>query len=180
MVLLADIGPVAGFVPLTAFLGAWGLAQLAVLWRCGWRPAPPDARALALLVFWGLVFALTLDRVFAAFVPTGPRAPLMAGLMVGTLPFGLADALLATAAPLWRRVAARLVVLGALTGAIMAVPTPLGLIFTVLPVLLLFWLVYGTFSRWTGARAGAATAGLGGALALAWAIAASTPLFALP
>jgi len=53
----------------------------------------------------------------------------------------------------------------------------LGLSFTALPVLVLFWLIYGTATQWIvvarGRRAGVA---LG--IWLAWALAASTPLFA--
>lgn len=180
MLVLAGEGRVAGFVPLAAFLGVWGVVQLAVLVQGGWRPGPVRGRALGLLVGWGLVFALVLDRAFSAFVPVGPRAWLMALLVVGSLPFALADAVLAHGAALWRRVLARLVVLAVLAGTMIAAPRPLGLIFTVLPVLVLFWIVYGSFGRWTAARAGATTAGIGSALALAWSLAASTPLFALP
>ncbi|MGS4946127.1 alpha/beta hydrolase [Meridianimarinicoccus sp. RP-17] len=180
MVLLKDQGTVAGFVPLAAFLGVWGAAQLAVLARGGWRPDRPRLRALALLVAWGLVFALVLDAAFSAFIPMGPRAGLMVLLLLGALPFAVADAALAHGAPLWRRVLARLILLTALAATMIAAPRPLGLIFTVLPVLLLFWLVYGSFARLTAARAGTTTAAIGSALALAWALAASTPLFALP
>lgn len=192
MLVLAGTGPVAGvvpsagtetaagFVPLAAFLGVWGVVQLAVLVHGGWRPRQLHGRALALLVVWGLVFALVLDRAGSSFVPTGPRVALMALLLIGALPFALADAALALGAPLWRRVLARLLVLVVLAVTMFAAPRTLGLIFTVLPVLALFWLVYGSFGRWIARRAGATTAAMGSALALAWALAASTPLFALP
>lgn len=180
MLALAGQGPVAGMVPLAAFLGVWGAVQLAVLRGAGWRPGRAHWPALGLLLVWGLVFALALDRAGSAFVPAGIRAPLMLLLLIGALPFALADTALAQGAPPWRRVVSRLVVLGALGGTMMAAPGTLGLIFTVLPVLVLFWLVYGSFGRWTAMRAGATTAGLGSAVALAWALAASTPLFALP
>lgn len=179
MVALAGAGTVAGFLPLTAFLAVWGLLQLALLWWQGWRPDAPRWGPLVVLLGWSLGFALVLDRVFSTFVPTGPRALLMAGLLIGTLPFALADSALASGAPLWRRVLLRCVVLVTLAGAMLAAPSRLGLIFTVLPVLVLFWLVFGSFCRWTGARAGVTTAALGAGLALAWSIAASTPLFAL-
>lgn len=180
MLALARSGPVAGFVPLAGFLFAWGAVQLAVLWQGGWRPGPPRWRALGLLLGWGLVFALVLDRAGSTFVPTGPRAGLMALLLLGAVPFAFADAALADGAPLWRRLLARLVVVVVLAATMFAAPRTLGLVFTVLPVLVLFWLVYGSFGRWTAQRAGATTAALGNALALAWAFAASTPLFAMP
>lgn len=177
---LAGAGTVAGFVPLAAFLGVWGAVQLAVLVHGGWRPRRLRWRALVLLVGWGLLFALVLDRVGSSFVPTGPRVGLMALLLVGALPFALADAALALGAPVWRRVLARVVVLVVLAVTMFAAPRTLGLVFTVLPVLVLFWLVYGSFGRWIARRAGATTAAIGSALALSWALAASTPLFALP
>lgn len=180
MLVLAGTGPVAGFAPLAGFLGIWGAAQLGVLWHGGWRPGPVRPGALGLLLGWGLVFALVLDRAGSSFVPTGPRAGLMAVLLLGTLPFALADAALAAGAPVWRRVVSRLAVLVVLAITMFAAPRTLGLVFTVLPVLVLFWLVYGSFGRWTAQRAGATTAAVGSALSLAWAIAASTPLFALP
>lgn len=180
MLALAGQGPVAGFVPLAAFLGLWGAVQLAVLWQGGWRPGPVRWQALALLIGWGLVFALVLDRAFSAFVPTGPRAGLMALLLVGALPFALADTALSHGAALWRRALARIVLLAVLAATMIAAPRTLGLIFTVLPVLVLFFAVYGGFARAIAARAGATTAWVGTALALAWALAASTPLFALP
>lgn len=176
----AGAGIAAGFVPLAAFLGVWGVVQLAVLVHGGWRPRRLRWRGLALLVVWGLVFALVLDRAGSSFVPTGPRVELMVLLLLGTLPFALADAALAFGAPLWRRLLARFVVLVVLAATMFAAPRTLGLIFTVLPVLVLFWLVYGSFGRWIARRAGATTAAIGSALALAWALAASTPLFALP
>ena len=179
MLALAGAGPVAGFVPLAGFLGVWGTVQLAVLWHGSWRPGPVNWRALGLLLGWGLVFALVLDRAGSSFVPTGPRAGLMALLLLGALPFALADAALAQGAAPWRRVLARLVLLVALAATMFTAPRTLGLIFTVLPVLVLFWLVYGSFGRWTAHRAGTSTAALGSALALAWALAASTPLFAV-
>lgn len=180
MLALKDIGPVAGFTPLAAFLAVWGAVQLAILAHGGWRPDRPRLRAFALLVGWGLVFALVLDRSFSAFVPTGPRAGLMVLLLLGALPFALADTALAQGAALWRRALARLALLTVLGITMAVAPRPLGLIFTVLPVLVLFWLVYGTFARLTAARATASSAAIGNALALSWAIAASTPLFALP
>jgi esterase/lipase len=179
MILLRNMGPVAGFVPLAAFLGVWGATQLAVLVHGGWRPDRPHLRALALLVGWGLVFALVLDLAFSSFVPTGPRAALMALLLPGAALFALADATLAQGAALWRRMLARLVPLTALAATMIAAPRPLGLIFTVLPVLVLFWLVYGSFGRSIATRSNATTAACGNALALAWALAASTPIFAL-
>jgi len=168
----------AGFGTLGAILAVWGLIQLAVLHRAGVRVPPPDAAGAAAYVAAALLFALALDRYGAAFLPSGGRAVVLAGLLLGTVPLMLADAALMQGAALWRRVLARAVLLGALAGAMALAPTQLGLAFTVLPVLVLFFVVYGSMARWIAARRGVSGPALGQGLVLAWAIAASTPLFA--
>ena len=171
----------AGFGRLAAFFGVWGVVQVLVLRVAGWRPAPLHPWPALLLGLWALgVFAVALDRYGAAFLPAGERLPLAAALLIPALPFALADWALVQGAPLWRRLAARLVILAALGAAIFAVPDRLGLVFTVLPVLLLYWLAYGTMARWTAGRAGETATALPMAVVLAWSIAASTPLFAAP
>ncbi len=165
---LSALGQVA------AFLGAWGAVQSAILWRAGRRLAAPGWRAGALYLGWALLFALALDRYGAAFVPTGPRLPALALVLLGTLPFLAGDALLTRGMAWPLRVLVRAVPLAALLAA-MAVAPRMGIAFTVLPVAALFWIVYGTaaapFRHSGGAAIPAALA-----LVLAWAIAASTPL----
>jgi hypothetical protein len=166
------------FASLSAFFGAWGAIQLVVLWRGGLRLTRPGAAGSGLLLAWGLgLFATALDRYGAAFLPTGPRVPVMALLLAGTVPFLLADALLTLGAGWPLRLAARLLPLATLLLAMVIEPR-LGIAFTVLPVLVLFWLVYGLAGRWVSARAGPSSTGLALGVILAWAIAASTPLVA--
>ncbi|WOI57802.1 alpha/beta fold hydrolase [Palleronia sp. LCG004] len=182
--LLATIAvpPAAGsfvaFAAFAAFFGIWGAVQLALLRRGGMRPGRLHPTAIAILLVWGLgIFALALDRYGAAFVPTGPRLGLMGLLMLGTIPFCVADAVV-TARSGW--VAAglqRLLPLVTLLGAMLITP-PLGIAFTVLPVMVLFWLVYGIAARWVRLRSDPWSAGLALGVILAWAIAASTPLLA--
>ncbi len=168
----------AAFGHLLGFLAAWGLAGLGLLWRFGRRPMLPAPRAVALYLFIGIAFALALDRYMAAFVPSGPRAGLMAALLLGTLPFVLADRLLALGAPIWQRVLYRIAPLVVLSLAMAQIPAQVGLMFTVLPVLVLFYAVYGTMAHAIAARSEATAAGIGAGVMLAWAIAASTPIFA--
>ncbi len=173
-------GTVLGTAALGHLLGFclfWGLAALALLWHFGRRPRVPALGGAALLTLWGLVFALVLDRYGAAFLPAGPRAGLMAVLLIGTLPFLLSDRLLVQGAPVWRRIAARALPIVTLSSVMIAAPTQVGLMFTVLPVMVLFYLVYGTMGRAVARRAGPEAASLGLAVILAWAIAGSTPLF---
>ena len=167
------------FGSLTAFLLVWGGVQLLCLRRTGLRLHHADPAGTALLLLWGLgIFALALDRYGAAFVPTGPRLGFMAMLLVGTLPFCFADAVLTRGRPWSLRLTARLAVLVTLLAAMIAVP-PLGTAYTLLPVLVLYWTVYGVAGRWVGARRSPATVGLALGVILAWSIAGSTPMVAI-
>ncbi|WP_425038624.1 alpha/beta hydrolase [Primorskyibacter sp. S187A] len=174
----ATVGPAAGFATLAGFFGIWGGVQLILLRRFGQAFPRVDAWASAALLVWGLaVFALALDRYGAAFLPSGPRVPVMALLALGTVPLMLADAMLLGSASLWRRLVARFAILLALSAAMALNAQDLALTFTVLPVFVLFVLVYGSFARWISERRGAGSAALAQGVCLAWALAASTPLF---
>jgi len=170
----------AAFGTLALILGAWGLIQMLLLYRAGVQFARPDALGLLSYVVLGLaVFAFALDRYGAAFVPTGERLVVLAVLLLGTIPCMIADTALVHGAPLWRRITARLALLIALSGAIAMAPVQLGIAFTTVPVLLLFFVVYGTIARWIAHRRGAGGVAIGKGVALAWALAASTPLFSV-
>jgi len=174
-------GEVMGFAEigrLVVFLGLWGGAQLVVLARAGWRPASLEARGSLLLLGCALVFALALDRYGASFVPAGPRVGVMAALLPGTIAFMLADATLMRAGSWWQRIIVRALPLAVLTALMVALPGRMGLLFTALPVLVLFFLVYGMMGRWTARRASPMSAGLALGIVLAWSLAATTPLFA--
>lgn len=177
-VIVPDLFGRLAFAPLAAFLAVWGIVQMVVLLRIGMslpRPHPAAAIALALWAF-GL-FALALDRYGASFVPTGQRLGLLLLLLPATMIYAYADALLTRAAGWPLRMVARALPLVALLAAMLIDP-PLGVAFTVLPVIVLYWIVFGTAARWMAARAGAGTtAPVLGAM-LAWAIAASTPVIA--
>lgn len=167
----------AGFGALGLAFGVWGVLVLLIL-RTPLRLSGPDLVAGLVLVACSLgAFALALDRYGAAFVPTGPRLSLALALIPATLAFGFADRCLVQGHGLIVRIALRLPFLVAITLAMVISPAELGLVFTVLPVLVLYWLVYGTMAMWVANRSGPMGAGLGSGLILAWSIAASTPLF---
>ncbi|MFK7870127.1 MAG: alpha/beta fold hydrolase [Roseobacter sp.] len=170
---------VAGFGALGLFLLGWGGVALACLWRAGRRPAGVDLRGFLTLGVFGFLFAIALDRYGAAFLPTGQRVSMLGVLLPGALCFILADRLLLASAPIWQRIVARLVPVAALLCLMFLRPDVFGLLFTVLPVLCLFYLVYGTMAHFVAVRYGPTTAGLGAGVWLAWALAASTPLFAV-
>lgn len=167
----------AGFGRIALFFGVWGGVQLAVLAHYRGLDARIDLPALLLLLASAGLYVLAMDRYGAAFVATGPRLGLTAVLALGTVPFMLGHVHLARGARFWRRALLAVVPLLALGGAMAAAPQKLGLSFTVAPVFLLFLLVFGLMGRWIGRRSGPGTVGLGLGLVLAWAIAATTPLF---
>ncbi|NRB35399.1 MAG: alpha/beta fold hydrolase [Rhodobacteraceae bacterium] len=170
----------AAFGSLAAILGLWGGVQLLILWRAGVTVVRPDIIGLLAFLGYGLgVFALALDRYGAAFLPVGPRFPVMLGLLLGTVPAMMADTILVQGASWRRRLLARVALLTGLAGAMALSPSELGLTFTTLPVLVLFFVVYGSLARWIAERRGAGSVALGKGLVLAWAFAASTPLFAV-
>ncbi|KIT15035.1 alpha/beta fold hydrolase [Jannaschia aquimarina] len=177
-VLAPDLFGLMAFGPLAAFLAAWGVVQIAVLWRAGHRLSGGRLGAAFLLAAWAILFVLALDRYGASFVLTGPRLAVAAALLPGALLFVYGDALLTSAARFSLRLTARAVPLAALLGA-MVIDPPIGVAFTVLPVTVLFWVVFGTAAGWMAGRAGSGgvVPVLGGLLAFAFA--ASTPIIAI-
>jgi len=174
-----DLFGLASFQSLLWFFGVWGVVAITILLWSGHRLRRPDWRGIIVFVIFGFgVFALALDRYAAAFLPVGPRAALMVVLAIGCLPFMVADRVLVHGAALWQRFVARAVPVLALGSCMILFPQRMGLLFTVLPVLVLFYAVYGTMGHLLSRRQGAETAGLALGIVLAWSIAASTPLFA--
>lgn len=155
-------------------MALFGVAQLAIL-RTWPLPRIVWAAALALVV-WGLaVFGLALDRYAASFVPTPQRLGIVAILALGTVPFMLADAVVARGG--WRRLFARLMFLASLTAAALLDPERLLFVLIILPVIVLFFLILGPLGRWVSQRSGPSAAGLGLGVILAWSIGVSFPLF---
>jgi hypothetical protein len=166
---------------LALHLALQGVLQIALLHRAGVRFGPLRPLALAALLFWGLgVFGVALDRYGANFWPIPERLLIIAALALGTIPYMAADALatLATGASLLRRLAARAALLGSLALAVALDFERLFFLAIIFPVILLFFLVYGSMGRWVGARAGATPVGLALGLILAWSLGVSFPMFA--
>ncbi len=91
-----------------------------------------------------------------------------------------ADALatLATGASPLRRLAARAALLGSLALAVALDFERLFFLAIIFPVILLFFLVFGSMGRWVGTRAGATPVGLALGIILAWSLGVSFPMFA--
>ena len=131
-------------------------------------------------MLWGLgVFGLALDRYGANFLPTVERGWIIAALILGAVPFMLADALVSGAGHgTWaRRILVRLGFIASLGIAVALDPERLFFLVMIAPVILLFYVIHGLMGRWVARRSGAAAAGLGLGLVLAWALGVSFPLF---
>ncbi len=166
---------------LALHLALQGVLQIALLYRAGVRPGPLRPVAAAALVLWGLgAFGLALDRYGANFAPIPERASIIAALALGAVPYMAADALatLGTGASFLRRLAARAALLGSLGLAVALDFERLFFLVIILPVIVLFFLVFGSMGRWVGLRAGATPVGLALGLILAWSLGVSFPMFA--
>lgn len=162
-------------------LALYGVLQLLIL-RGGMtlRGSGLSIFAVLVLVIWGVgVFGFAMDRYVASFMPNAERMLLIAILAVGTVPFMVSDSYVTGSGrgAVWRRFAARLAVLVSLGTAAALDPEQLMFLFIILPVLVLFYFVYGLMGRWVAQQSGALSAGVGLGLCLAWALGVSFPLF---
>ncbi len=170
---------------LAVHLGLYGLTVLAlVMLFGGWRwTGAGMALSLAVPVaLFGIgLFGGVLDRFVASFVPVEGRVPVVLAMAFGAAPFLLADSALTEGgrAPLWRVLAVRGVALGALGFAVALNPERLFFLLIILPVIVIFFLLFGTVGGWLGrATWRPATSGLGLGLFLGWALAVTFPMFA--
>lgn len=169
---------------LALHLGVYGLSVLAVLGRAGQLRGAFPARiwwiAACVALFGIVVFGGVIDRYVTSFFPDFSRLPIILALAPGAIAFLLADALLTRGgrAPLWQILVSRSAFLGSLLVAVMLDFDRLLFLVIILPVILLFFLLFGTMSGWVGRRTGLpAASGLGLGLILAWALGVTFPLF---
>lgn len=140
------------------------------------------ALAIPVAAFGILVFGGVLDRYVASFWPTPERLTIIAAMALGAVPFMLADATLAEGgrAPLHRTLAIRTLALASLGLAVALDLERLFFLLIILPVIVLFFLLFGTAGGWIGrASHRPAAAGIGLGLFLAWALGCTFPLFAV-
>jgi pimeloyl-ACP methyl ester carboxylesterase len=170
---------------LVLHFAAYGGMVLLTLGRTGRLRGQFPARVWG----WGLAvaavaiggFGLVLDSYVANFLPHGGRVAVIAGLALGAVPYFLSDALLLDAgrASVWRVLVARGAFLASLIGAVALDFERLMFLLIILPVILLFFVIFGTIAGWIGRRTGmAAVAGVGLGLMLAWTLGVTFPLFA--
>lgn len=133
--------------------------------------------AFALLILWCVAFGFALDRYAANFWPTAERVWIIAVIVVGAVPYMLADAALCVHAPLWQRFAYRIGFLGSLVFAVALDFEGLFFLIMIAPVMVLFYLIFGTVGRQAARVSGPLAPGLALGLVLAWALGVSFPLF---
>jgi hypothetical protein len=178
-----------------------GILSGALLWWTGGRPgigeivrsatdAQPGrgvARTLvgaALTVdFFLLLVALPLDRFFTSFVPVAGRIPLLLAVLVGTLPYFLADEWMTRGAnaPRGAYAATKVLFLVSLSLAVALDFEGLFFLVLIIPLIVVFFGIHGLLSRWAYRATGSPlVAGLANAFAFAWALAVTFPLYAGP
>jgi len=166
---------------LAIHLFVFGVLSLALLVWNGVRIGPVAwLPAVALAAYGILVFGGALDRYVASFMPNAARLQIIVAMSVGALPYMLADSLLTNGgqAPYWRAILARGAFLASLGAAVAFDVERLFFLLIIIPVIVLFYLVFGLMGGWVGRRTMSPSAvGLGLGLILAWSLGVSFPMF---
>ncbi len=172
------------------FLVYGAITTASLLWICRRdecrRPATPPLRpfatALLLVVGYGLVgLVWPIDKLVTSFVPSGNRPGLIAVLLLGTCVYFTSDEWLTRGEGAARGAypATKLAFLASLALAVALDAQRLFFLVIIVPVIVLFFLVYGLWSRWIYDSTGnPLVGGLASALAFAWAIGVVFPLVA--
>lgn len=165
---------------------AYGLLTLAALLVVGGgrRPEPARAGALVLATLAAIGFGVVaivwpLDAFVTSFVPTPARLPLVAVLLVGTLAFfgALEWAARGPGVSHWAYAAAKLAFLVSLAAAVALDFERLFFLVIIVPVIALWFVIYGLFSGWIYAATRHPLPGaVANAVAFAWAIGVVFPL----
>lgn len=172
-----------GFLPVLVadYLGLhlliYGGMQLLLLKLWGHPLGRIDWAGFGVLLVWCAVFGFVLDRYAANFWPTNDRPWIIGIMLIGALPYMIADAALTAAGGFLKRFAVRLSFLISLGIAIALDFQGLFFLIMIAPVLVLFYLVFGTMGRDISRRSGPLSSGLALGIVLAWALGVSFPLF---
>lgn len=173
---------------LAAHFFVYGLiAALVLAWVTRGRAARPVAvnyarlalaAAIATAYFAG-AFALALDTYVTSYAITATRLPLILATLAGTLTYFLADEWLANGERRARggQLFTRLCFLLSLGIAVALSFEDLFFLLIIAAVIVIYFLIYGLFSRWVYARTGHPAVGaIANAVTFAWALGAVFPL----
>ncbi len=171
-----------------ALYGLISLVCLLVIRRTRGTPARPPVSvvgfAVAVLAVVGFdVVGLVwpIDSFVTAFVPGPSRIVLVVAMLAGTLLFFLSDEWMMRGVGAARGAypASKLAFLVSLALAVALDFERLFFLIIIVPVIVLFFVVHGLFSRWSYRRTGhPLVAGLANAVAFAWALGVTFPLLA--
>ncbi|CAH2604194.1 Lysophospholipase [Rhodovastum atsumiense] len=167
----------------------YGLLTAGGMWLLRRRDAAGEAvrirrsslviAALAVPAYAVLALALPMNAFVSSFLPTPTRVPFVLAMLAGMLPWFLADEWLTrgAAAPRGAYAVTKLCFLLSLALAIALDLHRLFFLIIIVPVILLFFVIYGLFSAWTYAAVRHPLPGaLANAIALAWAVGVTFPL----
>jgi dienelactone hydrolase len=135
--------------------------------------------SIAATLYVAGVFALILDRFVTSFTITAPRLPLVFLMLAGTLSYFLADEWLTRGAQTARggHLFTRFCFLISLGIAVALSFEDLFFLLIIAAVIVIYFLVYGLFSRWIYQATGHPAVGaFANAVAFAWALAAVFPM----
>ncbi|MDU8946404.1 alpha/beta hydrolase [Ovoidimarina sediminis] len=179
LALLLDPGllPVLVADHLALHLALYGGIQLVLLWAWGMGLGRIDALAVLFLVGASIAIGISLDRYAANFWLVAERRGILAALAFGAVLFFLADARLSYGATLAKRLAVHGAFLLSLGLAVALDFDRLFFLLMIAPVVVLFYLVFGTLGHAVGKRAGPLAPGLVLGFTLAWALGVSFPMF---
>jgi pimeloyl-ACP methyl ester carboxylesterase len=151
------------------------------------RPSPlatrvPLAGAAAAVAAFGFVaLAWPIDSYITSFMPGPGRVVLTLAMLAGTLAYFLSDEWLTRGEGAARGayLVSKLAFLASLAAAVALDFERLFFLVIIVPVMVLFFLVYGLFSHWAYRQTGHPfVAGIANAIAFAWAIGVTFPLVA--
>jgi len=141
--------------------------------------APFLLAVLALSAYYILALGLPINAYVTSFMPTPLRAPLIPAMFCGTALYFLSDEWLVRGGGAAKGAYAftKFCFLLSLVFAVALNLQKLFFLIIIVPVILIFFVIYGLVSHWVYARTrDPRVAALGNALALAWAIAVTFPV----
>jgi hypothetical protein len=166
---------------LAAHLLVYGLIALALLTRSGVEVGGLSwVAALAFACYGIWVFGGALDRYVASFAPGPARVPVILAIALGAVAYMISDSLTLEAgrAKLWRVLVARGAFIASLGVAVALDFQRLFFLLIIMPLIVLFFTIFGLMAGWVGRSTGSAFAsGLALGLILAWALGVSFPMF---
>ena len=134
---------------------------------------------LSVIAYGFIALVWPIDTYVTSFVPGPQRVPLILAMLLGTLAYFTADAWMTGAGARGGYFASKVAFLMSLALAVALDFERLFFLVIIVPVIVLFFVVYGLFNRWASRRTMHPLAGgIANAVAFAWAIGVTFPLLA--